>query len=91
MDYVSNNSHFAVATSSNCTRPRLDEQKVIVIRRVLDKEKVAWLLVVLLVISPGLGALVGVCSHRLNVGFAVSAGIFALASFSQALAGMFQG
>ena len=57
-----------------------------VIRRILDKKKVAWLLTSLLVLSPGLGTLVGLCTQKVDVGIAVSAGVFALASFLQGLA-----
>ena len=59
--------------------------RVFVIRRVLDKGKVARLLITLLVVSPGFGILVGICSRSAGAGIAVSAGIFALASFIQGL------
>jgi hypothetical protein len=88
-DYIANNSHFAVATVPSDIGSRLEDQKVIVIRRVLNKEKIAWLLVMILVMSPCVGTIAGMCSHRSDVGLAVGAGVFALASFLQGLAGWF--
>ena len=76
-------------TSSTCID--LDDQEIIVIRRVIDRAKVAWLLILLLFFSPTLGIGVGVCSHNADVGIAVSAGIFALASFVQGLVAWVQG
>ena len=72
-------------------------QRIIVIRRVLDKSKIARLLILLLLISPALGTAVAIFIHRAGVGVAVSAGVgvtvsaavFALASFLQALATWF--
>ncbi|MCJ1270911.1 hypothetical protein MMC22_010808 [Lobaria immixta] len=69
-------------------------QRIIVIRRVLDKFKIARLLILLLLISPALGTLVGTLTHRggvevpvsAGIGVTVSAAVFALASFLQALA-----
>lgn len=69
-------------------------QRIIVIRRVLDKLKIARLLILLLLISPGLGTIVATIIHHAGVGVAASAGVgvavsaavFALASFLQALA-----
>ena len=69
-------------------------QRIIVIRRVLDKFKIARLLILLLLISPALGTVVALFTHGAGVelaestavGVAVSAAIFALASFLQALA-----
>ena len=69
----------------------LEGRQIIVIRRVIDKVKTARLLMVLLIISPGLGIAVGVCSHNAEVGIAVSAGFFALASFVQGVAASLQG
>ena len=69
----------------------LEGEHIIVIRRVLDKVKISYLLLALVVISPGLGLAVGICSHKAEVGIAVSAGIFALASFVQGLAAWLQG
>ena len=74
---------------STCIEP--DDQEIIVIRRVIDRAKVAWLLILLLFFSPTLGIAVGVCSHNADVGIAVSAGIFALASFVQGLVAWVQG
>lgn len=64
----------------------LTGQNVIVFRCVLDKEKTTWLLMCLLIISPVAGILVGLLSHRSDVGVAVGAAIFAVASFLQGLA-----
>lgn len=68
-----------------------DGQDIIVVRRVIDRAKVAWLLILLLFLSPALGIGVGICSHNADVGIAVSAGIFALASFVQGLVAWVQG
>ena len=59
----------------------LEGRQVIVVKRIIDKTKVARLLVLLSVLSPGVGLLVGMCSRNAQAGIAVSAGIFALASF----------
>ena len=67
-----------------------DDQKVIVIKQIIDKAKVAWLLILLLFLSPVLGIGVGICSHNAEVGIAVSAGVFALASFVQGLVAWIQ-
>ena len=76
-------------TSRTCIE--LDDQEIIVVRRVIDRAKVAWLLIMLLFFSPTLGIGIGVCSHNADVGIAVSAGIFALASFVQGLVAWVQG
>ena len=88
-------------TGNACTfpfsSPGIDDykgQRIIVIRGVLDKFKIARLLILLLLISPALGTLVATLTHHAGVGDAVSAGVgvtvsaavFALASFLQALA-----
>lgn len=65
-------------------------QRALVISQVLDKTKVARLLVLLLVISPALGVFVGIQSHRTDVGLAVSAVVFALAAILQGLAAWLQ-
>ena len=81
--YAQDNGHFVVTPY-----PRLQSlsgHKVILIRRVFDKRKIAWLLVLMLIISPASGTIVGIYSHRADVGVALSAGIFALASFLQGL------
>ena len=57
--------------------------EVITIRHELDRCKVAWLLMLLLMLSPGLGLAVGWASQRADVGVGVSAAVFALASFLQ--------
>lgn len=64
-------------------------QSVLVVGQVLDKTKVARLLVSLLIISPALGIFVGICTHRVEVGVAVSAAVFALIALVQALAAWF--
>ncbi|KAM0796397.1 hypothetical protein BDR22DRAFT_893249 [Usnea florida] len=76
-------------TSRTCIEP--DDQEVLVVRRVIDRAKVAWLLILLLFFSPTLGIGVGFFSHNADVGIAVSAGIFALASFVQGLVAWIQG
>ena len=76
-------------TSRTCSEP--DDQEIIVVRRVIDRAKVAWLLILLLFFSPTLGIVVGVCANNADVGIAVSAGIFALASFVQGLVAWVQG
>ena len=68
-----------------------DNQSIIVIKRVLDKPKIAWLLTSLLLLSPTLGLIIGVCSHNAEVGIAISAGVFALATFVQGLVAWGQG
>ena len=68
-----------------------DEREIIVVKRVIDRAKIAWLLVLLLLLSPALGLVVGVCSHDAEVGIAVSAGLFALASFVQGFVAWVQG
>ena len=81
--YVQDNRQFSVAASER--RINLAGKEVVLIRRVFDKGKIAWLLVSMLVISPAIGTLVWRYSHRADVGVAVSAAIFALASFLQGL------
>lgn len=68
-----------------------NDQEIIVVKRVIDRAKIAWLLILLLSFSPLLGIGVGICSHNADVGIAVSAGIFALASFVQGLVAWVQG
>ena len=60
------------------------------LRQVLDKQKVSWLLTSLLVVAPNLGAAIGICTHRSDVGVAVSATVFALATFLQGLVAWIQ-
>ena len=83
------NDRFAVKPPS--THSDNSRQDVIVISSVLNKTRIAWLLIFLLIISPSLGLIVGLLSHNAATGIAVSAGIFALASFLQGLAAWFQG
>lgn len=61
-------------------------QQVLVVYTVVDREKIAWLLLLSLILSPALGIIVGLFTHRTEVGVAVSAGVFACASFLQGLA-----
>lgn len=82
--YLSNNDRFIIVS------PRTEStQHVIVIRTIIDKTRIAWLLIFLLIISPCLGVIVGLCTHNAEVGIATSAGVFALASFLQGLAAWF--
>lgn len=69
--------------------PTFSGQSVVIINKVLNKAKIAWVLILLLIISPGLGVAVGLWSRKAEVGIAVSAGVFALASSLQGLAGWF--
>ena len=81
-DYLSHHEGFTVVS----TIPRdLYGQNVIVINRELDKLKVIWLLSPLLVVSPGLGLVIGLRSHSAEVGLAVSAVIFTLVSCFQSV------
>ena len=86
-NYVADNYHLAIERSG--ADPKMEGQRVIFVRRVLHKTMIAWVLIILLLVSPGLGIAIGMLSHRLDVGVAVSAGIFALASFLLALAKWF--
>ncbi|KAL8750847.1 MAG: hypothetical protein Q9184_006273 [Pyrenodesmia sp. 2 TL-2023] len=61
-------------------------QEVLVVCTAGDKEKIAWFLLLFLILSPVLGFIVGRISHQAEVGVAVSAGIFAMATFLQGLA-----
>ena len=68
-----------------------DNQEIIIVKRIIDRAKVAWLLTSLLLLSPTLGLIVGVCAHNAEVGIAISAGVFALATFVQGLIAWVQG
>ncbi|KAL9034846.1 MAG: hypothetical protein Q9180_005182 [Flavoplaca navasiana] len=61
-------------------------QQVLVVYTMADKEKIAWLLLLALILSPALGLIVGQFTQRAEVGVAVAAGVFACASFLQGLA-----
>lgn len=61
-------------------------QQVLVVSPTADKEKIGWLLLLSLILSPALGLIVGQFTHQAEVGVAVSAGVFACASFLQGLA-----
>lgn len=69
----------------------LNDHEVLVIQRVIYKERVAWFLICLLVVSPACGYLIGAVSQQVEVGVGVSVGIFALASFLQGLAAWIHG
>lgn len=88
-NHVANNDRFSIKPLSMGRRN--SDQDVIVIRKILNKTKIAWLLMFLLIISPGLGLIVGLRTRKAEVGIAVSAGLFALASFLQGLAAWFHG
>lgn len=61
-------------------------QRALVVSQVLDKAKVAWFLVLLLIISSPLGIIAGIRSHRVDVGFAVNTGVFVMVATLQSLA-----
>lgn len=86
--FVQDNSGFAIGLPGD--GHSLIGQEVLLIRRRSNKVKIAWLLGLLLVISPAVGTTVGMCTHRADVGVAISAGIFALASCLQGLAAWLQ-
>ena len=85
--HVADNGRLVIDPNEPATN--LVGHDAIVIRQILDKTKISWLLIFLLVSSPALGLAVGLCTHKAEVGVAVSAGIFALASFLQGLAAWF--
>ena len=64
-------------------------QRALVIVQVLDKTRLAWLLVLLLVISSPLGVIAGMKSHRVEVGAAISTGMFAMIAIAQTIAAWF--
>lgn len=66
-------------------------KRALVVQMVLDKRKVAWLLIFLLLMSPAIGTIVEIYSHQADAGVAVSAGMFAVASFLQGLVAWLQG
>lgn len=86
-DYASQNQRFIV--TPDLKKEDVDRQDVLVVRTIIDKTKVAWLLIILLILSPGLGLVIGLCTHNAQVGIAVSAGVYALAAFLQGLAAWF--
>lgn len=63
----------------------------LVVRRVVDKTKVLWLIGSLAILAPLTSILLGVCSHNTEAAIALFAGILALASFFQTLANSFPG
>ena len=78
-------------TPSIRVHENLRGQEIIVIQQILDKANVAWVLILLLIASPGLGIAIGLCSHSADLGIAASAGVFALASFIQGLIAWLEG
>ncbi|KAL8806461.1 MAG: hypothetical protein Q9200_005032 [Gallowayella weberi] len=78
-----------IAEYANIALGKPDEwhgQQVLVVYTVPDKEKIAWLLLMSLILSPALGITFGHFTQRAEVGVAVGAGVFACASFLQGLA-----
>ena len=69
----------------------LKGHNVLVVKWELNRAKVAWLFIFLLILSPSLGVVVGWLSHRAAVGVAASAAVFAVASFLQGLVVWVQG
>jgi hypothetical protein len=59
--------------------------EVVVINRVVDKHKVALLLLSILLIAIGIGIIVGISSWRPDIGVSIASGGFALVSALQAL------
>ena len=82
-------AHHHFLLRSPCTSNSTVGQTVLVISHVLDKTKVAKILILLLVVSPAVGTSVGISSGRADVGVAASAGVFALAALLQGLAAWF--
>ena len=78
-------------TASIRNHEDLRGQEIIVIRQIIDKANIARVLILLLIASPGLGIAIGLCSHNADAGIAASAGVFALASFTQGLIAWLQG
>ena len=89
----SNSEHNRSVLNSPSIRnhEELRGEDIIVIRQINDKANVARVLILLLITSPGLGIVIGLCSHNADAGIAASAGIFALASFTQGLIAWLQG
>lgn len=60
-------------------------KRAIVVRQVLNKTKVAMMLLTLLILGSLLGVVVGMCTGRADVAVAVAAGIFAFVTVLQGL------
>ena len=88
LTFVRDNDGFSVGPMTPSIG--LKGHQVLLIRRAFDRRKLAWILILLLIISPAAGTLVGRYSHRADVGESVTAAIFALASFLQGLAAWLQ-
>ncbi len=63
----------------------LQGQRIITLRKVLDKTRVCRMLIVMVVISPSLGVLVGHLADSAEAGIAASAAVCVIASFIQLL------
>lgn len=79
-------SHQYLGTEPDHDNTQSSNQSAIIIRKIIDKTKVVWLLILLLLLSPGLGIAAGLLANKAEVGVAVSAGVLALASLVQGLA-----
>ncbi|KAL9025465.1 MAG: hypothetical protein Q9196_005718, partial [Gyalolechia fulgens] len=93
-ELLANESNFVLEHESLALQEKdewrnLAGQQVVVLYTVGDKEKITWLLLLMLVLSPALGVIVGHFSGKAEVGVGVGVGIFALASFLQGLAAWF--
>ncbi|KAL9608956.1 MAG: hypothetical protein Q9167_006240 [Letrouitia subvulpina] len=96
--YASRNRRFEIAPTGQAGSKELlsheqdlHGQETLVIQRVIYKERIAWSLISLLIVSPVCGYLIGAISQQVEVGVGVSVGIFALASFLQGLAAWIHG
>ena len=85
LDHRPSRSSIKVDGQSTSIGIEHDELEIVVVRQVIDRAKIAWLLILLLVFSPALGIVIDTCFHNAKVGIAASAGVFALASFVQVL------
>ena len=72
-----------------CTLQHLAGQRILVLVRRLDKMKAALAIVFLMAVSIPLGIVIGIRSHRIEVGIAVSAGILALGTLLQGVVAWF--
>ncbi|KAL8808396.1 MAG: hypothetical protein Q9223_007402 [Gallowayella weberi] len=84
MDFLTEYGNFVLSKADSIQD--FAGQQALVVSTVVDKEKVAWLLSLALILSPSLGLIFGQFAHRLEVGIAVCALVFACATFLQGLA-----
>jgi hypothetical protein len=63
----------------------LSGKRVVVLRQVLSKTKIALMLLGLLVLGSMLGVIVGLCTGRADIALAVAAGGFACVTVLQSL------